>query len=373
MHPSYTGSGGWNHVITWSGYNGYNMYQLGGHYDGGTGTNLWVRSEANHGRTSWTSWRRLLNTSSDPYAANMNQYVRTSDSVSFSTVSGSDVYTTGGWFRNHTNNNGIYWNQTGWHLMPADGSDFRMHSGSSGAVALRMETNGTTRGYVYANSSNEIGFLNSGRSWSFRVENGGRIVAHGPIARTAHSNGFLEGSYNNIGGNSAYTNPIYTIGSSYNPTDSSLSNMYGIGYAHPNLWGSGKTPSWGLYVCEAGGINATIGGGAVTIWASNDIVAYSDARVKDNIEVVENAVEKIQAIRGVTFTRTDANDKDRNKRHAGVIAQEVLKVLPEVVTGTEEDMYSVAYGNMAALFIEAIKEQQKQIEELKSIINGITK
>ena len=63
MHPSYTGSGNWNHVITWSGYNGYNMYQLGGNYDGGTGTDLWVRSEANHGRTSWTAWRKLLNSS----------------------------------------------------------------------------------------------------------------------------------------------------------------------------------------------------------------------------------------------------------------------------------------------------------------------
>ena len=284
---------------------------------------------------------------------------------------GSDGTRNTGWAYHTDNGSGLHWPNNGWHLMPASNSDFRVHSGSSSESTFRMETNGTTRGYMYANSSNEIGFLNNGRSWTFRVENGGRVVTHGPIARNAHSSGFLEGSYNNIGGNAAYTNPIYTIGSSYNPTDSSLSNMYGIGYAHPNLWGSGKTPSWGLYVCEAGGINATIGGGAVTIWASNDIVAYSDIRVKDNIEVVTNAIEKIQAIRGVTFTRTDANDKDRNKRHAGVIAQEVLKVLPEVVSGTEEDMYSVAYGNMAALFIEAIKEQQKQIEELQNKLDNV--
>jgi hypothetical protein len=81
---------------------------------------------------------------------------------------------------------------------------------------------------------------------------------------------------------------------------------------------------------------------------------------------IENALEKVQAIRGVTFTRNDVKDKD--KRSAGVIAQEVLAVLPEVVTGTEQDMYSVAYGNMAGLFIEAIKEQQGQIEELKKQI-----
>ena len=63
MHPSYTGSGNWNHVITFSGYNYFNMYQLGANYDGGTGTDLWVRSEANHGGTSWTAWRKLLNSS----------------------------------------------------------------------------------------------------------------------------------------------------------------------------------------------------------------------------------------------------------------------------------------------------------------------
>ena len=192
----------------------------------------------------------------------------------------------------------------------------------------------------------------------------------GPIRRDSHSTGFLEGSYNNVGGNSGNTNPIYTIGSAYNPSDTALNSMYGIGYSHPNFWG-GKTSSWGMYVCAGGTINATIGSGAVTIWAENDIVAFSDARVKDNIEVVTNAVEKIQAIRGVTFTRKDAKVEDKDKRHAGVIAQEVLKVMPEIVSGTEKDMYSVAYGNMAALFIEAIKEQQLQIEELKNKLDNV--
>jgi hypothetical protein len=193
----------------------------------------------------------------------------------------------------------------------------------------------------------------------------------GAIGRTSHSSGYFVGSYNNVGANSGNTNPIYTIGSSYTPNDTSLINMYGIGYSHQNFWGAGKTPSWGLYVCEGATINATIGGGAITIWAQNDIVAFSDARVKDNVEVVTNAIEKIQAIRGVTFTRKDAALEDKDKRHAGVIAQEILKVMPEIVTGTDESMYSVAYGNMAALFIEAIKEQQLQIEELKNKLDNV--
>lgn len=373
MHPAYTGSGGWNHVITWSGYNGYNMYQLGGHYDGGTGTNLWVRSEANHGLSSWTSWRRLLNTSADPYAANMNQNVRTSDAPTFTNIYNSS------WFRNNNINEGLYNQATGVHFYSNTSEGFAI-TGSGGIVQLQFRSNhqSTIRGYVYGDPSSNFGLLDNTGNWQVRLNpsnNGGQLYGNwlfsGAIRRNSHSTGFLEGSYNNVGGNSAYTNPIYTIGSSYNPSDSSLNSMYGVGYAHPNLWGGGKTSDWGLYVCAGGTINATIGSGAVTIWAQYDIVAYSDIRVKDNIEVVTNAIEKIQAIRGVTFTRKDASLEDKDKRHAGVIAQEVLEVMPEVVTGTEKDMYSVAYGNMAALFIEAIKEQQLQIEELKNKLDNV--
>jgi hypothetical protein len=110
----------------------------------------------------------------------------------------------------------------------------------------------------------------------------------------------------------------------------------------------------------------TRGGSA---WFRYDVTAYSDSRVKTNVKVVDNAIEKIQAIRGVTFNRTDKTDTD--KRYAGVIAQEVLPILPEVVTQDTEGMYSVSYGNMAALFIEAIKEQQLQIEELKNEIKEL--
>jgi hypothetical protein len=110
----------------------------------------------------------------------------------------------------------------------------------------------------------------------------------------------------------------------------------------------------------------TRGGSA---WFRYDVTAYSDSRVKTNVKVVDNAIEKIQAIRGVTFNRTDKTDTD--KRYAGVIAQEVLPILPEVVTQDTEGMYSVSYGNMAALFIEAIKEQQKQIEELQNKLDNV--
>jgi pentose-5-phosphate-3-epimerase len=101
------------------------------------------------------------------------------------------------------------------------------------------------------------------------------------------------------------------------------------------------------------------------------VTANSDIRLKDNIEIIPNALEKVSQIRGVTFTRNDQEDKE--KRHAGVIAQEVEKVLPEVVMEGNDGIKSVAYGNLVSLLIEAIKEQQEQINNLTDEINKLKK
>jgi hypothetical protein len=102
---------------------------------------------------------------------------------------------------------------------------------------------------------------------------------------------------------------------------------------------------------------------------AGDVTAYSDRRVKENIVTVDNALEKVNNLRGVYYTRTDSEDK---KTKLGVIAQEILEVVPEVVGQDNDGMYNVSYGNLAGLFIEAIKEQQTQIEELKKLVNKLT-
>lgn len=100
---------------------------------------------------------------------------------------------------------------------------------------------------------------------------------------------------------------------------------------------------------------------------AGDITAYSDRRVKENIKTIDNALEKVNALRGVYYNRTDSEDK---RTKVGVIAQEVLEVVPEVVNQDNDGMYNVSYGNMVGLLIEAIKEQQKQIDELKELIKN---
>lgn len=104
--------------------------------------------------------------------------------------------------------------------------------------------------------------------------------------------------------------------------------------------------------------------------ATANVTAYSDITLKKNIELIPNALDKVLSLRGVTYNRIDIEDEPR---HSGVIAQEVEEVLPEVVMTDEDGIKSVAYGNMVGLLIEAIKDQQDQINKLKEELEGLRK
>ena len=102
--------------------------------------------------------------------------------------------------------------------------------------------------------------------------------------------------------------------------------------------------------------------GAATF--NNDVTAFSDERLKRDIETIPNALDKVCQMRGVTFERID----DEGSRSMGVIAQEIEKIIPEVVRedSSEEKIKSVAYGNMVGVLIEAIKELKSEVEQLKN-------
>ena len=94
------------------------------------------------------------------------------------------------------------------------------------------------------------------------------------------------------------------------------------------------------------------------------ITESSSIRYKENIETIKYGLDKVLQMRGVTYDK-----KDNGVKEVGVIAEEVYNVLPEVVLKNEEgEIDSVSYGRIVGVLIEAIKEQQKQIEELKSLI-----
>jgi hypothetical protein len=105
------------------------------------------------------------------------------------------------------------------------------------------------------------------------------------------------------------------------------------------------------------------------IYSTGNIVAYSDSRKKENIVTVDNALEKVNSLRGVYYNRIDDETKTRQ---IGVIAQEINTVIPEVVTHAKDvDEYGVSYGNLAGLFIEALKEHTNIINNLKAEINEL--
>jgi hypothetical protein len=102
------------------------------------------------------------------------------------------------------------------------------------------------------------------------------------------------------------------------------------------------------------------------VGASGEITASSDERLKTNIKTIENALDKVTQLRGVEYDRTDIE-----KHQIGVIAQEVEKILPDVVHTNEDGMKSVAYGNIVAVLIESIKELKGEISELRAELDEL--
>ena len=117
------------------------------------------------------------------------------------------------------------------------------------------------------------------------------------------------------------------------------------------------------------GVGMDASGTSGRIDASNDIVAFStsDIRWKTNIKPIENPIEKIKQISGNTFEWIeDSKFHGNTGKDVGVIAQEIEAILPEIVTTRDTGMKAVKYEKLVALLIEAVKEQQKQIDELKA-------
>jgi hypothetical protein len=128
--------------------------------------------------------------------------------------------------------------------------------------------------------------------------------------------------------------------------------------------------SYGDVECYDGanGMTIQLDGSTGNIIAEGDVTAYgtaSDINLKENIEVIPNALDKVAQIRGVTF-----NYKDKPKeKMTGLIAQELEEVLPGVVYHVENDnktkFKALRYGNVVGLLVEAIKELQTKVDELE--------
>ena len=287
-----------------------------------------------------------------------------------------------------------------------------------------VEASGSYRAPIFYDSNNTAGYADLASDNKSLAINGGIKFAN---TNAQSRSGFIgrHGSGGSLG-TDAYPSPLYSIGDSYRPSGTGLSNHYGVGYAHTNasFYSLSGQSGWGFYVSSDGDARVQLSGSNGTISCTGDVVAYaSDGRLKENVQPIENALDKVMKIRGVSYdwveNITEEYDFHPTKMHeVGVIAQEVQAVLPEVVTiapfdslysqktgwkkvqkqmeselGREvtkaeakteyeklpieeqeamqekHDFLTVNYERLTALLIEAVKEQQKQIDELKSLIN----
>ena len=132
-------------------------------------------------------------------------------------------------------------------------------------------------------------------------------------------------------------------------------NIDDVGSANQVLFKNGSNVATTSANLQFNGTNLTCAG---------TVTANSDERLKENVETISDALEKVKQLRGVEYDHKNTGD-----HCLGVIAQEIEKVVPDVVYEDVHGVKSVAYQNMVALLIEAVKDQQKQIEELRSLLN----
>jgi hypothetical protein len=196
--------------------------------------------------------------------------------------------------------------------------------------------------YIKNTQTNSPTVFYTGGSESMRITSAGLVgIGTSSPSATLHINGSVTAGIVTIATNGNLTTPTNVNCGGIIANNGEIATEFGIGTF---------LTVQEFILCE----------GTVT---GTDFIASSDERLKSNIKTIENSLDIVTKMRGTTFNR-----KDSDKVHVGVIAQEIQKVMPELVHEDKNGYLGVSYSNMVALLIEAIKEQQTQIDELKSLI-----
>jgi hypothetical protein len=268
---------------------------------------------------------------------------------------------------------------------------------------------GISTATVVSTTLSNTGGLSTGTLASTTLSNTGNMysstfsnvygISTATVISTTHSNtgglstGALAVASNIAFSNATGTTTLYSVGNSLgvgksNPayTLDVLGNINFTGALTSNgvafSGGGGGSTQWSNWNCNVFiGTSSNVGIGMSnpgytlqvggTIYASGDITAFSDARFKTNIVQISNSLDTVCKMNGYYYNRTDYEDvkQDKDKKHMGFLAQEVMEVVPEIVEhDVVNDHYSVKYGNTVALLVEAIKEMRKEITDLKSMI-----
>jgi hypothetical protein len=201
--------------------------------------------------------------------------------------------------------------------------------------------------------------LSGDASGSTSFDGSGNVSISVAVSNNSHSHttgnisGFTEAVQDIVGG---MVSASGSAGVSYNDTAGTLT----ISATDTNT-DTNTTYSAGNGLSLSGTTFSMSGSYSGSFTATGDITAYSDDSLKTNVQVIDGALGKVEAIRGVTFDRIEDGSTS-----TGVIAQELEAVLPEAVKQDENGVRHVAYGNITGLLIEAVKELSAQVAELKN-------
>ena len=233
---------------------------------------------------------------------------------------------------------------------------------------------GTINSYLQLNIQN----LSNGNSASSDLvaTNDVGNESKGFVDMGINSSTYNDANYNISGVNDGY---IYCMG---NTGGSPVGGNLCIGTASTNgviKFHTGGTTSSNerMRITEQGyiGINTNNPGTTYRVTINGNISASqfyvpSDIRLKNTIQPLQNTLEKILELRGVSFIY---NNDSTGKTQIGFIAQEMEKIYPELVITGNDGFKGVSYSNMTAVLVEGIKEQQSEINDLKERITILEK
>ena len=301
------------------------------------------------------------------------------------------------------------------HILGATGGDklaYASHFEAVGAnIQLTLERTSSGWGGIGASGNNAFMVYSSDIGLRFGVTQGGSLLANGgteflTAARQIQNVTFADALYTDEYGKSLvgnfgqfHSHEAYNTGfntsvdmwgwnyvkSATNAPNSnssqwyrnrvSLGDQYGYNYdsndywlemAYPRYTHSSAGHMW-IRSCEGGGVGgwSQVGSNIIgNFVATGNVTAYSDERLKENIQTLDS--KKALQMRGVSFIKDGVEG-------SGVIAQEIEEIAPELVMTADDEMgtKSVAYGNLVGYLIETVKEQQKEIEYMKSEIKHL--
>ena len=323
----------------------------------------------------------------------MNQALLTTSSPTF-----QEVYANG-WFRT-TGHQGLYNPTNNAHFYPNNASygSWRIDGTRNGWHGIHFDS-----GATLMMNSNETGVHREGYGWQFNWYNGTlycykNSYGGGTQATVLDSVNFTSyaqekenqrlSTTSDVTHNST-TSPLFLVNGHsdntkgyrvHNTSGTSVSAMF-TNSSNQLVIAAGAVDQINLnkkvYVNGVAlGVNFAPSSTAGRIDASNDIVAFnsSDERLKENITPIANALDKVKSLTGVEFDWKPEHKEAHGHegRDTGIIAQQVLAVMPTAVRTNDTGYLAVRYEKLIGLLIEGMKEQQAQIEELKTKLDGLT-